>query len=257
VKGRWLANLLLRVSEGAITPREAIAFLMWRLTPRPRPLKIAGIQFHEIDRATWGIIAGIILNREYNPPGFEIGSEDVVVDIGAHRGVFLAHVAAKTHGPVVGVEPDPENFRALGLLIRSNRMENVELVNAAVARTTGKSELFQANSSSRHSLTGIDVVTGKPLPQSLTTNTISLDDLCLPYRTIHFMKMDCEGAEHAIVLSAHDDTLRKIERLVLEVHDLASPQGSEPLLERLGRSFRSMHFRRTSGHLGVLYARRG
>lgn len=256
MKGKWLASLLLRLSEGAITPKEAIAFLMWRVSPSPRNLNMEGIRFHEIDRVTWGLIAGIVLNREYNPPGFEIGPNDVVVDIGAHKGVFLGHVAPKTRAPVVGIEPDPDNFHALGLLVLSNQMDNVQLINAAVADATGESRLFQGYASSRHTLTGIDLFSGNPLPRSKPVSTISLDDLCMPYPTIHFMKMDCEGAEHAIIQSAHDDTLRKINCLVIEVHDLVSPRGTELLLDRLRLFFSSMDFKRTSDHMGVLYARR-
>jgi FkbM family methyltransferase len=257
MKGKWLASLVLRLMEGAIAPKEAIAFLMWRVNRRPRPLNMEGILFREIDRTTWGLIAGIILNREYNPPGFEIGEEDVVVDIGAHRGVFLGHVAMKTHAPVIGIEPDAENFHALGLLVRDNHLDNVKLINAAVAAATGEARLFQGHASSRHTLTGIDVFSGDPLPVSQPVSTISLDDLCLPHPAIHFLKMDCEGAEHAIIKSAHDDTLRKINRLVMEVHDLANPTGSEYLQERLGRLFGTIGFKRTSAHMGVLYASRG
>lgn len=254
--GKWLAGLVARVSEGAITPREAMVFLMWRIRRSPRPISMGGVRFHEIDRMTWGIIAGIILEREYNPPGFEIGPEDIVIDIGAHRGVFLAFAAAQTGATITGVEPDPENFRVLGLLVRSNKMENVRLVNAAVAAATGEARLYQGTASSRHTLTGIDVLNGAPLARSESVRTISLDELCRPHPAIHFMKMDCEGAEHEIIQSAREDTLGKIKRLVMEVHHLGQPQTSELLLRKLARSFSTVAFRKTSNHTGMVYARR-
>jgi FkbM family methyltransferase len=254
MKGKWIPNLALRLMSGAVTPREAVAFLMWRANPSRTSLTIEGVHFQGVDRATWGLITGIILNREYNPPGFEIGPRDVVIDIGAHRGVFLGHAAMQTKARVVGIEPEADNFRILGLMVRRNLFNNVELIQAAVAGASGESRLFRGLASSRHTLTGVDIFSGEALAASQAVRTISLDDLCQDIPMVDFLKMDCEGAEHEIIRSASDETLMKIRRLVMEVHELASPVGSEPLLDRLAHSFSRLQYKMTSEHMGVLYA---
>ena len=82
IKGKWIANLIARVGDGSISFSEAVSFIGWRFGRKRRWLEIEGVSFENVDRITWGLISGILVNREYNPSGYEIGPDDVVVDMG-------------------------------------------------------------------------------------------------------------------------------------------------------------------------------
>src|SRR5689334_12221452 len=69
----------------------------------------------------------------YTRPGFEIGPEDVVVDIGANIGMFTLLAASKTRAPVIAVEPSPPQFAALEANVAANGFTNVRAVQAAVS----------------------------------------------------------------------------------------------------------------------------
>jgi len=52
--------------------------------------------------------------------------DDVVMDVGAHVGIFTLKAAREAEdGLIVAVEPDPGNFRLLVRNIRANGLENV------------------------------------------------------------------------------------------------------------------------------------
>lgn len=256
VKGRWIANLIKRVADGSISFMEACSFVGWRFGRKRRCLHIEGISFEDIDRSTWGLIAGILVDREYNPTGYEIGSDDHVVDIGAHRGVFLGYAANRTRGQILAIEPDPENFRSLQSLVEKNKYRNIRLMNAAVAATSGEARLYRSSASSRHTLTGIDQKSGESIDDSLVVTTVSLDEALAPFSVVHFLKMDCEGAEYSILDSASVETLSKIQRLVVELHGLDTYEVSLSIEKILAPSFDDLSVRRTSHKLGLLYARK-
>ncbi|MFG0333990.1 MAG: FkbM family methyltransferase, partial [Maioricimonas sp. JB049] len=59
---------------------------------------------------------------------------DVVVDVGANIG-YMGLLFQKCIGPegrLIGIEPDPDNFRELKSCVAANGLENVVLVEAAV-----------------------------------------------------------------------------------------------------------------------------
>lgn len=256
IKGKWIAGLTARVADGSMSVAEAFRFVGWRLGRRQKFIHIEGTSFEDIDRTTWGLIAEIFLDREYNPTVYEIGPEDNVVDIGAHRGVFLSYAANRTRGQILGIEPDPANFRLLQSLVERNGYTNTMLMNVAVTAATGEAQLYRSSVSSRHTLVGIDQKSGEALGDSILVKTVSLDDALASFSNINFLKMDCEGAEYSILTAASDDTLDKIQRLVLELHGLDDDGASRSLEKKLAASFADLFIRKTSPKLGLLYARK-
>ena len=256
MKGTWLLRIPRRVLDGSLTVSEAVGYVRWRISKRPS-LNIEGIRFEGVDSLLWGLITEIFINREYSPPGFEIGGDDVVVDIGSHRGVFVAFAASRTSGPVLAVEPDVVSYGFLERLVETNGLRNVTLVQAAVSSTSGEARLFHSSGSSRHTLVGIDQRTGEELHDGAMVQTTSLNELLASYPVVHFLKMDCEGAEYGIMDSVQDSLLGKIERLVMEVHGLDREERFGPLVQRLKSSFVDVSVRRISNTMAIVYARRG
>ncbi|MGI0016932.1 MAG: FkbM family methyltransferase, partial [Nitrososphaera sp.] len=156
------------------------------------------------------MIAEIFVNKEYTWGDFDIKHNDVVVDIGAHRGVFVAYAAQRTRNKIVAFEPDDENFSQLQALIVENKWSHVDVINTAV--TGGPShqvELFSGHSTSRHTFLGKDVVTGSPLSRSKLVKAITLDEVLDSLSSVDLLKMDCEGAEFSIISAADSAVIRK------------------------------------------------
>jgi FkbM family methyltransferase len=254
MKGEWIPNLFKRVVDRSLPFSEAFEFILWRIGRKKSHLEIEGLSFQDVDRILWGLIANIFINREYSPCGFEIGPNDTVIDIGAHKGVFVGFASKRTSNLITAIEPDPENFKHLENFVRDNKIENVKLKKIAVDIKSGNTTLYLAQSSSRNTILGADQLSGDPLIESIRVKALSLSDLLSSFTTVDFLKMDCEGAEVDILTSAGDETIRKIKCLVAEVHWKGRDNLLEPLKERLARIYHNVIFVKTSANLGIIYA---
>ncbi|MDY7078669.1 MAG: FkbM family methyltransferase [Chloroflexota bacterium] len=94
--------------------------------------------------------------------------------------------------------------------------------------------------------------------QTLAVPSLTLADMFrrLELERCNLLKLDCEGAEYAILFDAPDAILGSVERIVMECHGGVTPYGHSDLVD----------FLRTGGfqvrtcpnpvhdHLGFLYA---
>lgn len=170
--------------------------------------KGAALKFKLQYRDDFAAFYQVILNRSYEFLDLEEG--DIVLDAGAHVGVFtvLACKMVGDKGIVVSVEPHPFNFRRLLQNIKLNGCENVILVNKALTDESNR-EVFISGS-------GVFAHIGD---QGFRCKSISLRDLQkelnLKFTKI---KMDIEGSEGEVLLSSYD-YLQKVKRIAVEVHD--------------------------------------
>ena len=75
----------------------------------------------------------VLIDRQYNPAGFEINPTDNVLDIGGNVGAFAVGAAIQAgRGRVISVEPVQENFSLLVRNVGLNKLKNVIPVRAAV-----------------------------------------------------------------------------------------------------------------------------
>ncbi len=83
----------------------------------------------------------IWLTKTYTPHGFEIKENDLIIDIGAHIGMFSI-LAGKfaPKGRVYSFEPSVDNFTLLKENVELNKLGNVVLINKAVAKESGTRE---------------------------------------------------------------------------------------------------------------------
>jgi len=165
----------------------------------------------------------------YIPKGFDIQNNDVVLDIGAHIGVFsiLASMYAK-NGKVYSFEPTPESFDLLKQNIKLNKAENIVPINKAVSDKNGEKEFYISSKNqggnalfpSKESEINKIIVQTTSLNKFIKENKIS---------QIDFLKIDCEGGEYEILFSCSDDTLNIIDKISMEYHYIGnnSPYSSE------------------------------
>ena len=167
------------------------------------------------------VVWEIFRQRSYEKkPSFNIFPGDVVVDVGAHAGVFSVWAAQKAYqGRVYAYEPDPENYRYLENNKRLNKLDNLFIHNLAVGRQKGELNLYLSSyNTGGHSLYRVP---GDEKAKSLIVRVVDLAEIFSSNKLekINFLKIDAEGAEYEIILNAPTDLLHRIDRIVLEYHD--------------------------------------
>ena len=171
------------------------------------------------------VIHEVVLNREYAPEGFEIGRHDTIVDIGAHIGAFtITSARSAREGIVYAFEPVDANYELLLRNIELNKLKNVVPTKMAVAKDTGKREMFVQE----------DATTGHSFHYRCNRNpvvvdTTSLEDFVdrMSIKKIDLLKMDCEGAEYDILMNCPERIFSMIQRIGMEYHfceDKKDPQ---------------------------------
>lgn len=155
---------------------------------------------------------------------FEQG--DVVLDIGAHVGVFACWMA-KAHPQVnvIAYEPVPNTFAWLKK--NTDKFDNITAYNVAVdVRTTltiqHRPEV--AYCSSGHYGKKIEA-------ESVAVPCVSLDDILAMHDKVKFMKLDCEGSEWELLLKSK--LLDKVEYIGMELHMLPQFQPMLPEIKDL------------------------
>ncbi len=179
------------------------------------------------------ILDEVIRGGVYTRPGWALPTSANIVDVGAHIGAFS--VLASRLWPTATVfafEPQQDNFRLLLRNLRLNRCAEAQAHMQAVAGQSGRRDLQIApTNTGGHSL-------GSGAGVTEQVDSVSLADFMEghPVDRVHFLKMDCEGAEYEILESLSADHFSRIDRLAVEFHGTAtfSPdEGATRLIERL------------------------
>ena len=93
------------------------------------------------------------LIEEYKKSGFQINQNDIVLDIGAHIGLFTLYASQFcTKGLIYSFEPMKDNYELLLENIKSNNLEQVKIFNLAVSNSDDPIKLFINNDESGHSM---------------------------------------------------------------------------------------------------------
>ena len=150
------------------------------------------------------------LNRIDFKPG------DVVIDIGAHIGMFAIYTALRFPQVVIhAFEPFPENFERLKQNLDRNGITTVRIHHQAV---TGDGRLLEMVTNPRNS--GGSTCHSRTLQDGRSTGipSTTLDHIfdSLGVDKCKLLKIDCEGSEYEILFSTH--SLSKVEYLSGEFH---------------------------------------
>ncbi len=206
----------------------------------------------------WIIVWEIFINETYGVADGhtsvlqEIRADDVVVDIGAHIGIFTIYAARKAReGRVLAFEPDAENYAMLTRNLALNpQLAHVSAFNQAIWSSEGKRNLFRADGywSGGHSLFENwmdDYSAGEGVEEQVDQTgaaTIEVECTTLPrlmeangLDRIDFLKVDCEGSEYEILLNLPEEELLRIKSMSLEYHAVEGFTGQD-LADRLAGS---------------------
>lgn len=155
-------------------------------------------------------------------------------DVGAHYGVFtrlLAELVGET-GRVVAFEAHPRNARRLRRSLPARSRSRVTVENVAV--TDGASERVtlhrgRGRASAEWNVIGADVA-GRPTPAELEVGATSLDSY-FAGRSLHFAKLDVEGAEGSVLRGMRRLLRESNPILAIEFHTEAGWAGRNELFD--------------------------
>lgn len=199
------------------------------------------------------IINEIWIHKIYNPPGFEINKNDLVVDIGGHIGIFTILAAKKANrGKVYVFEPSPENFELLVENVKLNNASNVYAVNKAVSNKSEKKKLFISQGSNKGSTS---FYKNEDSGQETEVQALSFKKLIKKLNSkINFLKIDCEGTEYDILFNIGKPILNKIEKISMEYHYINKDRNGNAMKSFLEST--GFVVKKTGEKLGMIYAKK-
>lgn len=217
-------------------------------------------QLYLRDEADASVAAEIFKEREYRVAEEMMKTAvDPILDVGAHSGMFTMY--ARSINPtvrIIDVEPEPNNVELLRRHILENRVQNIEVIEAALSGDSGRRKLLVSEDSHNHRLLPAD---DKGVsPNALTVEALSLPDLlkkCI-ISAIGLLKMDIEGSEFEVFSALTADDLSKIKAVLLEYHNTILPQQEiEEKLRENGFSVQRFpsRFEKTMGFIFALNKR--
>jgi FkbM family methyltransferase len=162
--------------------------------------------FHEIFQAQ-------LYEREY-----VIRDGDIVVDCGAHVGMFTIK-AAKKASLVISIEPAKENLSCLLENVRRHRLKkNVIVVGKALSDRTGSEYLWVGKRSGTSQLAFISKPP-EPVKGRMEVEVDTLDNIVsqLKVPRIDLLKVDVEGAELEVLKGA-EESLKITRNIAMELH---------------------------------------
>ena len=186
----------------------------------------------------------------YSPPGWGIAEDAIVVDVGAHIGVFTVLASRfATSGRVIAIEPQADNFAMLKANIALNGCRNVVPVNAALAGMEGPRKLYLSPTACSHSLSPI-------FDRSIIVPARTLESIMHEFALdrIDYLKVDCEGAEYEIIEGLPDRVLEAVSSIAMEYHPAPAESGVSDLSDILTAHGFRVAVRPTWARGGMLYA---
>ena len=148
-------------------------------------------------------------------PGFVPKTDDVIINIGAHIGVFVLTASASApEGDIHAIEAASDNFNFLRVNVALNKASNVRAHKVAIAAKNGPVQLYfdiwnWGHSITKQLSTRMEEVEGVTLKDFLDQNKIQVSNL---------MYLNCEGAEFPILLNTPQETLRRFEFIAADCH---------------------------------------
>ena len=184
-------------------------------------------------------------NDEYHAADY-VHNGDVVLDVGAYIGSFIAHVKrVAPDARIIALEPMPSNFERL----RENVGDLAVLEQIALAERAGPLTMydFGSDASACHSRYDLGVGDAREVLVRAETLATVMERHSLDH--VRLLKLDCQGAELDILPAQTRETLERIDYIAMEVHQRIAKAGAmlgevpdaQPRYRRVLRSLRRTH----------------
>ncbi len=193
------------------------------------------------------------LLEEYSKQGFEIRDTDIVIDIGAHIGLFaLFSSQFCKNGKIYCFEPVKENFELLESNLELNNIDNVIVANTAISINCGIVTVYLDKDESGHSMYG----TGS---KQIDVKSLSLQNVfdSNKLEKCNLLKIDCEGEEYKIIDSLPIQYFDKINKMCIEYHFVdTKPHLLQDMVKKLKSLSYIIDTRNILPSIGFLYAKK-
>jgi FkbM family methyltransferase len=147
---------------------------------------------------------------------------DTIVDVGANSGwetLFFSRSVGMS-GRVISIEAHPRSFRCLSKMCEKNRLENVTLIQAAVADQEREVQLSDSYYHEANSIIGVRGGSGI----RVAGTTLDYIFRSLRLSRVDFLKMNIEGAER-LALSGMGEMLQITKNVCISCHDFLADEG--------------------------------
>lgn len=141
----------------------------------------------------------------------------VVVDLGAHVGVFTALAVAHGASKVFSVEMNPDNFRLLQEFTKN--MSNVRCRQWAVSDDVTK-RLYPQEAGT--------ICKGHKTGEGEGVEAKSFDEIVRAHAWVEgpaLLKIDIEGSEYDVLYSASGESIRRFDTILMETHPPVGEKG--------------------------------
>ncbi|MFA4941296.1 MAG: FkbM family methyltransferase [Patescibacteria group bacterium] len=193
----------------------------------------------------------VFLDECYKRSISRLNNESIVIDIGAHIGLFSLY-SSEFCCQVYSYEPHPDNYKLAKKNIENRKVKNIYLNNLAVS---SRSQETLYISDGKNENTGEHHLGAKGYP----IETISLEDIFKKNDIKHcdLLKMDVEGAEYDIILNTPDYIFEKIFNLSMEYHpDLDNKRTLNDLLFLLKGNHFVCEVEKITEKVGLIFAKK-
>ncbi len=252
---------LLSIGEILSGFRNPISIMKCFLGSKPAGFQLietrSGYQFYVRGKMDIWSVKEAVIDRFYEKYGFKIQKGWKIVDIGAGIGEFTVFASQNTaNGEIIAFEPFPESHSLLEKNNHLNGAENTRAIQKAVSKETGQILL--------------DLTDGEPLQfqsyepsrnvsnrEIIRVQCLSLKDVLDDYQIgiCNLLKLDCEGAEYGILMYTSDEVIHRVERIVMEYHDVQGHHHSEISLFLEKKGFKvDVYQNPVHDHIGYLRA---
>jgi len=154
---------------------------------------------------------------EQSNPDDHVRPGDIVLDCGAHVGVFTQVALSRGAAKVVAIEPDPANIECLRRNFPGEiAAGRVVLAQVGVWSSEGSMKLYLGEGGN----TGVNSMWSKESGNSIEVPVTTIDRLAakLELPRVHFIKMDIEGAEREALKGALATLRAHRPRLMLDLN---------------------------------------
>ncbi|MFK7772102.1 MAG: FkbM family methyltransferase [Saprospiraceae bacterium] len=204
-----------------------------------RICKVVGLDLDfSKNRNAINVLKAIFEEREY-ADYFPFYKKVTIVDIGAHYGYFSLFAAKNTspYSTIFSLEPSQQNYNKLKQNLSDCNIQNVKPFQLAIGGENGTLDLFTGRSINHSLIENYALLGSERNTQKVEVKTLEQFILENKIEKIDFLKIDCEGAEYAILFNTPDYIFDKISTISMEFHDMKNAKftGNE-IVKKLERN---------------------
>jgi FkbM family methyltransferase len=224
---------------------------------RPYPIKF------QVPESLYQVFKEIFMEDFYEADALikKLPDNPLVIDIGANAGFFNVLLFSKLKtARVFAYEPLPSNIRLFKKTIQQNEsLKNIQLSQMAVTGSTKDSiELFTEDTEDNTVVSSVFAGFNKLNQKAITVPAQSLASIIEQnnLEKIDLLKLDCEGSEYDIIYNTDAPVLKKVNMMVIEVHEIDGNRNNlksfNEYLQSLGYKTRSMPVQEGSYYMEAL-----